>query len=152
MRSLLSAPDDSGARWSYDRTISVRADIPGAYTIRDFITRTTHGRQSLDQARRVVRDTLDARPQLDWVRSWKREGVSSATHSWWWRQSADGAVDVRIVRLPEGWWGIEIDVDRNIEGGVRSYGWRVDGCHPVGVVQAQALAWASYRASDEGRS
>ncbi len=147
-RPLLSA-DDYGARWSYDRTISVRSS-PAGYVIHDAVGRTSHVRQSLDLARRVVLQILGGRPQLDWLRSWKRGGHPDVDDSTWWRQSTDGTTAVWVARLPDGWWSIEIDVNCNAEDGKRSCSWRVDGHHPIGVVRAQAQAHAAHLAATEG--
>ncbi len=149
MRALLSAPDNFGTRWTYDHTILVRSErAVSGYTVRDEVTGTTHPAESFEQAREIVQEILNDRPQLDWLRSWKRDGHENKAGSSWRRQSVDGATAVWVTRLLDDWWSIEIDVNRNVEGGMRSYSWRVEGYRSLGVVQAQALAFASYRATE----
>jgi hypothetical protein len=149
--TVLSAPDDYGTRWSYDRTISVHHD-PGGYTVYDTLRRVTHARQSLHQARQITRQILDARPQLDWLRSWKL--ATGRDGRVWERVSSDYATVIRVVHdvhddndVNPGFWRIEIDI--NGDGRSRSYGWLVEAHHGIGPIKAQALAWAAYRASDE---
>lgn len=144
MKSLLSAHDHFGTRWSYDRTISVR-NMPNGYIVQDAIARTTHTRQSLDSARQVVRQILEQRPQIGWRDVWKRTGHPQRPGTSWQIRSEDGVIFVWIERLPEEWWSIEI----NIEGRAYCYSWRVEGHHPISVVQAQALAWAAHRMVNE---
>ena len=149
MRALLSAPDDFGTRRTYDQTIAVRSErAVSGYTVRDEVTGTTHPAESFEQAREIVQEILNDRPQVDWLRSWKRDGHQNRPGSSWWRESVDRATAVWITRLPDDWWCIEIDVNRNVEGGMRSYIWRVEGHRPLGVVQAQAVAFASHRATE----
>lgn len=143
MRALLSNHDDFGTRWSYDLTISVR-NAPNGYVIQDTLAKVTHVRQSLDTARQVVRQILDQRPQVEWA-AWKRTGHPQRVGTSWQVRSVDGLVYVWIERLPDEWWSIEI----NTEGHAHCHSWRVEGRHSIGAVQAQALAWASYRAANE---
>lgn len=149
MRSLLSAPDEFGSRWSYDRTIRVAREVDFTYVVHNEVARTTTRSRTLPGARLVVQQILNLRPQLDWRRSWKRHGHPLRVGTSWRRDTPDGSTAIWIERLPDRWWSIEIDVDRNVEGGVRTYGWRVEGHHPIGVVQAQATAWAAACAVDQ---
>jgi hypothetical protein len=145
--TLLSTPDDYGTRWSYDRTISVHHD-PGRYTTYDTLRRVTHVRQSLDGARQITRQILDARPQLEW-RSWIRT-VTKTSESWE-IVSADYATAVWLTRGPIDLdlWRVEVDVYRDRPGRMRSYGWVAEIHHGIGPIKAQALAWAAYRAQME---
>jgi hypothetical protein len=150
--TILSAPDDYGTRWSYDRTISVHRD-PGRYTVYDTLRRVTHSRQSLDQARQIARQILDARPQLDWLRSWKhcKSAGTRVPHEIWERVSFDHNAAIWLTRGPEDpdLWRVEIDVNRHQSGRMRSYGWMVEIHHGIGPIKAQALAWAAHRAQTE---
>jgi hypothetical protein len=145
--TILSAPDDYGTRWSYDRTVSVHRD-PGSYTVFDTLRRVTHVRQSLDQARQITRQILDARPQLEW-RSWIRT-VTKTSESWE-IVSTDYATAVWLTRGPEhlDLWRVEIDTNRDRAGRMRSYGWMVEIHHGIGPIKAQALAWAAHHAQTE---
>lgn len=147
MRSLLSAPDDFGTRWSYDRTIRVAREANFTYVVDDQIARTITRKRTLPEGRLIVQQALALRPQIDWRRSWRRLGYPTRVGTSWQRDTPDGSTAIWITRLPGHWWSIEIIADRNTEGGVRTYNWRIEGHHPIGVVQAQALAWATHRAT-----
>jgi len=152
--TALSSPDAYGTRWSYDRTISVHHG-PGGYTVYDTLRRVTHVRQSLDQTRQITRQILDARPQLEWLRSWKHDIYKASRtevfRETWERVSSDHSVSVWLTRGPEDLdlWRVEIDVNRNHAGRMRSYGWVVEICHGIGPIKARALAWAAHHAQTE---
>lgn len=152
MRSLLSAPDNFGTRWSYDRTIRVVREANFTYVVDDQITNTTTRKRTLPEARLIVQQILALRPQIDWRRSWRRIGHALRVGTSWQRDTPDGSIAIQITRLSGQWWSIEIDVDRNVEGGVRTYSWHVEGHHAIGVVQVQALAWATHRATGGRKS
>lgn len=142
MRSLLFAPDGYGIRWSYDLTIRVVRETNFTYVVSDQVARTTTRSRTLPEARLIAQQILNLRPRLDW-RSWHRNGPPNRIGTRWCVESSDGNAFVSIERLEDGHWAVEIDVDRNAEGAMHSYGWQVKGTRPIGAVQAQATAWAA---------
>lgn len=142
MKSLLCAPDSYGTRWSYDGTIRVVREINFTYVVHDQIARSTVRCRTLPEARLVVREILDARSQLAW-RPWHRNGPPVRIGTRWTIESTDGNAAIWIERSKDRWWSAEIDVNRNVEGGMRSYGWQTEGHHPIGMIQAQTMAWAA---------